>query len=76
MLLDAEELAAAVNTLVDEYRDRCLWFVAEGYYPSTDEERMRFLAQIRRHGDRAAYLRAAELQQWLLADSNERSAGG
>ncbi len=60
-----EEIAAAVNRLVDEYRDRCLWFLREGYYPETREQRLRVLAQIERHGDRAAFLRAAELRRWL-----------
>jgi hypothetical protein len=60
-----DDIAAEVNRLVDAYRDRCLWFLREDYYPATREQRLRVLDQIGRHGDRAAFLRAAELRRWL-----------
>ncbi len=64
------ELDRAVNAIVDEYRARCLWFLRADYYPTTPDERLRILDQIQRHGDRAAYVRAAELRQCLLPNSN------
>jgi hypothetical protein len=63
----------AVNRLVDEYRHRCLWFLRDDYYPVTDDQRLRVLAYIERHGDRRAYLRAAEVRQWLSRTSNAAS---
>jgi hypothetical protein len=66
--------AEAVNRLVDEYRHRCLWFLRDDYYPATDDERHRVLEYIGRHGDRRAYLRAAEIRQWLSRTSSVRSA--
>jgi hypothetical protein len=60
-----EDVAAAVNALVDEYRTRCLWFLRPDYYPPSDEERLRVLSQIERHGDREAFSRAAKVRQWL-----------
>jgi hypothetical protein len=66
--------ADAVNGLVDEYRHRCLWFLRNDYYPATDDERYRVLEYIERHGDCRAYLRAAEVRQWLSRTSSERSA--
>ncbi len=60
-----EEVIEAVNRLVDEYRDRCLWFLREDYYPTTREQRLRALDQIGSHGDRAAFLKVAELKKWL-----------
>ena len=67
-------VAQAVNDLVDEYRHRCLWFLRGDYYPTSDDERDRLLHYIQRYGDRRAYLRAAEIRQWLSRDSSARSA--
>jgi hypothetical protein len=69
-----EEVARAVDQLVDEYRHRCLWFLRPDYYPATDEERLRVLGQIERHGDRDAFQRAAKIRQWLSQISSARSA--
>ena len=68
------DIAEAVNRLVNEYRHRCLWFLREDYYPMTDEERLTVLGYIQRHGDRRAYVRAAEVRQWLSRPSNAPSA--
>ena len=72
--MDPRRLESLVNALVDEYRHRCLWFLRSDFYPSTDEERLRVLDYIQRHGDLAAFRRAAEVRQWLSPTSNERSA--
>jgi hypothetical protein len=69
-----DALVVAVDRLVDEYRDRCLWFLREDFYPDSDAGRLRVLGYIQRHGDRAAYRRAAELRRWLSRRSSERSA--
>ena len=71
--LPAPEVAA-VDTLVDRYRDRCLWFLRPDYYPATDTERLRVLAYIERYGDLEAYRQAARLKRWLLQSSNAPSA--
>ena len=67
-------IAEAVNRLVDEYRHRCLWFLRDDYYPTTDDEQLRVLDYIQRYGDRSAYVRAAEVRQWLLRTSSATSA--
>lgn len=64
----------AVDRLVDEYRVRCLWFLRDDYYPSTNAERLRVLDEIQRHGDREAFKLAGELRQWLSRPSSARSA--
>ena len=63
-----------VNRLVDEYRTRCLWFLRPGYYPANDEERVRVLTYIERHGDRAAFQRAVAVRRWLSHPSSAPSA--
>ena len=63
-----------VNALVDEYRARCLWFLREDYYPHTLIEACRVLESIERHGDVAAFRKAAALRQWLSQNSNAPSA--
>ena len=73
--MDRESTHEIVNRLIDEYRDRCLWFMRQDYYPSTPEEQERVLTLIQRYGDAAAWRRANELRTWLLQRSSETSAG-
>ena len=54
-----------INALVEEYRDRCLWFLKPGYSVGTHEEALRVLDLIERYGDRAAYQRTGRLRKWL-----------
>lgn len=56
-------LDAEVRSLVDEYRERCLWFVRADYYPSTAEEILRTLRWIRARGDRDAFQRARKIEE-------------
>lgn len=69
-----DRVGAALDELVDEYRDRCLWFLRRDYYPATHEERLRILAYIERCGDLNAYRRAGTLKRWLLQSSSAPSA--
>jgi len=55
-----------INALVEEYRDRCLWFLRPDFSPRTPGEALRALDLIERYGDRAAYQRVERLRQWLL----------
>ena len=71
---ETEQLRSAIDTLVDEYRDQCLWFLRSDFYPTTFEQQLRVLKYIERYGDRAAYLKAADARRWLLQSSNETSA--
>jgi len=72
---DPQEVAAAVNRLVDEYRSLCLWFMRPDYYPQTTAQRLQVLGYIQRHGDLAAFKRAGELRRCLSQTSSETSAG-
>ena len=74
METDEIRVAREVDRLVDEYRHPCLWFLRLDYYPATREERLRVLGYIERHGDRAAFQRAAEVRQWLSRNSSGGSA--
>jgi len=69
-----EDLRRQINQLVDEYRDRCLWFLRTDYYPADRQEVLRTLDYIRRYGDREAFRRAGELYQWLSQNSSKPSA--
>jgi hypothetical protein len=73
--IDEKAATEAVNRLVEEYRVQCLWFLRPDYYPSTLAERLRVLGYIERHGDRAAFRRAATLRRWLSPGSSVPSAG-
>ena len=71
-LPDATE--TILKALVDANRTRCLWFLREDYYPTSDTGRQRVLEYIERYGDRDTASRAARLRQWLSQHSSEDSA--
>jgi hypothetical protein len=66
---------AAFRAFVDEYRVRCLWFLRQDYFPATAAECETVLRLIEQHGDRRAFVRAAEFRQWLSLPSSEHSVG-
>jgi uncharacterized protein (DUF3820 family) len=71
---DVQSVMEGMRVLVDEYRQRCLWFLRDDYYPTTPAEALQVLQYIERHGDVAALRKVAPLKKWLSQNSNERSA--
>ena len=71
---DARATDEALHGLIDEYRDRCLWFLAPGYYPRTPAEILRVLDSIEKHGDLQAFKRAGAIRRWVSASSSGASA--
>jgi hypothetical protein len=69
-----EDLARAIDALVDECRSVALWFLKPDYYPHTDDERRRVLHEIQKHADLDLYKRSARLEQWLSRHSSATSA--
>ena len=65
----------AILELVDQYRDRCLWFLRRDYYPESPEEAEQVLRYVEQYGDLAAFKRAARIRPWLSPRSNETPAG-
>lgn len=74
MSTETPSLEQVVDALVDEYRQQCLWFLPGDVYPRTFAQRLRALRYIERHGDRAAYVKAAKVRRWLLRTSSDASA--
>lgn len=62
-----------VAALVEDYRDRCLWFLRPDYMPKSHEEILQTLTLIKRYGDRSAYQRAEEISSWLSQSSRQES---
>lgn len=67
------DVSKRVVNLVEEYRDRCLWFLRPDYMPTTTDEILRTLELIERYGDRAVYPRAEEIKAWLSRDFSPAS---
>jgi hypothetical protein len=65
---------AAIRQLVDDYRERCLWFLRADFYPATPEEAERVIEAVQRHGDREGFRRAARIREWLSLPSSATSA--
>lgn len=68
------ETRMRLRTLVDAYRVRCLWSFRPDFYPETPGEAHRVLDAIERHGDRAAFIKSAEIRAWLSPNSSAPSA--
>ncbi len=68
------DIGDALHALVDDYRDRCLWFLRRDFYPTTVAEARHVLDAIERHGDRDAFKRAGRIRQWLSLPSSAASA--
>jgi hypothetical protein len=64
----------ALGRLIDEYRDRCLWYLRRDYHPATRDEALCVLDAIARHGGVEAFRRAAEIRSWLSPRSSATSA--
>lgn len=58
-----------VRDLVEEYRERCLWFMRPDYLPSNREEADYVLRHIEQCADRHGFVRARELRAWLSTSS-------
>ena len=63
--LSAQELARAVDALVDECRVESLWSYRPDYYPRTDPERLQVLEAIQERSDLERFRRAGRLKAWL-----------
>ena len=64
----------AIRDLIDDYRDRCLWFLRNDYYPVSPEEAEQVLRYIEQYGDLEAFQRAARIRPWLSPRSSATSA--
>ncbi len=72
--MSRDELEHEVDAFIDAQRVQALWFAHRDWYPATDEERRRALAQIQRRANRETYVRARKLAEWLSLDSKHVSA--
>ena len=59
--------------LVEEYRERCLWFF-KADMPTERDAQLYALDCIERYGERNACIQTRELKQWLLQHSSEAFA--
>ncbi|MGC3999805.1 MAG: hypothetical protein QM767_21130 [Anaeromyxobacter sp.] len=70
-----EELSRAIDALVDEWRERSLWYLRRDWYPRTSAEQRSALEAIQRRSNLETFKRAARLMAWLSPDSSATSAG-
>lgn len=67
------DVMVEIEDLVEQYRDRCLWFLRQDFIPRSSEEVLRVLDLIERYGDRAGFVRVQRLRQWLLLPTSAES---
>ncbi len=64
-----------LESLVNQYRSRCLWFIREDFVPRDREQAIRTLEYIERYGDRDGFLQARRLKTWLSQHTSAKYAG-
>lgn len=52
-------------SVVDDYKDACLWFAPECHHPRTGVQLEQILTSIERNGDVNAYKRVGRIRKWL-----------
>ncbi|MBN1422921.1 hypothetical protein JXA88_00050, partial [Candidatus Fermentibacteria bacterium] len=55
--------------LIEQNRERCLWFLSPGYVPASAEDMLRVLKYLQRYGTRDVYVKARNLAAALRADT-------
>jgi hypothetical protein len=68
------EVLREVDALVDACRVECLWYLRRDWYPGTDADRLRVLAEIQERAGREVFRRAGMLKAWLSRRSSDGSA--
>lgn len=69
------QMEDAFVALCDDYRARCLWFLRPDYKPVTNEDKLKVLVYIERHGDLNAFRRASPIRKWLSQNSKQAFVG-
>ena len=63
------------RSLLDEYRDMCLWYMDRDFVPRTQQDLMAVLDGIDHHGTMDTYRRAGRIRTWLLQPSSQACEG-
>jgi hypothetical protein len=71
--LSAEQ-GQALRELIERQRTSCLWYLKQDWFPKTLEEVSKVLDAVQCHGDRAAFIEAGRIRQWLSPNSSSGSA--
>jgi len=53
------------RSLIDDYKDTCLWSAADCYHPTDKCQVDYLLRSIETYGDMSAFKRAGRIRQWL-----------
>ena len=65
MMLSEIVNSSKYQSVVNDYRDMCLWFAGDVYHPKDKLQLEQVLSSIESNGDLAAYRRVGEIRQWL-----------
>ncbi len=68
--MEQEAALGAVRAFVVQVRASCLWFLDPRFVPTSREQALWVLRAIERHAERATYVRARELREWLSQSSS------
>ena len=64
------------RSVVEDYRDTCLWYMNSNLEPKNDLQLEQVLTAIENHGDLAAYKRVGEIRKWLPRSFRPKYSSG
>ena len=64
------------RSVVEDYRDTCLWFANDPGHPVGALQLEQVLTEIEKNGDMAAFKRVGEIRQWLPRNFRPRYSSG
>ena len=76
--MTAEEIVQTpqFRSLVEDYRDTCLWHMKRNLVPKSDIQLEQVLSAIESHGDLDAYKRVGRIRQWQSRNSRPKFSSG
>ena len=65
--MTVEEIANTIEyrSVIEDYRDTCLWFAGDVLHPKNRPQLELILSSIESNGDMASYKRVGKIRQWL-----------
>ena len=71
-IVDSDEYKSVVN----DYRDVCLWFANDVYHPADEVQLEQILSSVETYGDMEAFKRVGRIRKWLSPHFSPKYSSG
>jgi hypothetical protein len=63
--MNKSDISKELHLLTEQYRNTCLWFLRDDFFPKTNKEALLVVNAVKRYGDGDGYKRARKIEAWL-----------